>query len=493
MTPALSGIETEYGLVVEGRGVSEQIEDSRRLVELCPRPAFVGWDYRSESPRADLRGFSVERLSEDPEDAVFDAGRARSPMSAERADCILTNGARFYNDHGHPEYSTPECRLLAELVRHDVAGQFLVLQAAQALARERNTEVKIYKNNSDFHGASFGTHESYLVPRAWGFDRLYAAVTPMLIARTVLCGAGKVGSEAHGPVRYQLSARADFFSERASVDTLYRRPVFNTRDEPHADKSVWARLHVIAGDANMNPGATRRKIGLVRLALRLLEADAVPVWQIPDPARSMMLVSRDLDGEGRIELEARNWTTPRQVLESYLDSAEEILTDSPEDGELREVVRESRELLEARHGNPDHFRRHVDWAAKRWLLEQYREDGNLSWDDPALRSVDLSYHDVDPETGLYFALVDAGEAESLPAIGNALEQVSEPTRARARGLAVARFAEQLKTASWGSLVFQRPDEDDLWEVLLPPDRRYDDALFGVDSLEEFLRALSQPS
>lgn len=493
MTPALSGIETEYGLVVEGRGVSEQIEDSRRLVELCPRKAFVGWDYRSESPRADLRGFAVEQLSEDPQDAVFDAGRARSPMSTERADRILTNGARFYNDHGHPEYSTPECHSLDNLVRHDVAGQFLVLHAAKALAKDRNATVKIYKNNSDFHGASYGTHESYLVPRAWEFERLYAAITPMLIARVVLCGAGKVGSEAHGPVRYQLSARADFFSERASVDTLYRRPVFNTRDEPHADPAQWARLHVIAGDANMNPGATRRKIGLVRLALRLLEADAVPLWRIPDPARSMMLVSRDLDGEGRVELEARNWTTPRQVLESYLDAADEILTDAPEDSELRQVVSESRALLQARQGDPDHFRRHVDWAAKRWLLDQYREDGSLQWDDPALQSVDLSYHDVDPETGLYFALADAGETEPLPETADALDQVSEPTRARARGLAVARFAEHLKTASWGSLVFTRPGEDDYWEVLLPPDRRYDDTLFGVDSLEEFLRALTQPS
>src|SRR5205085_2771443 len=162
------------------------VDDSMALVRGYPGECFVGWDYRYESPRADLRGFKLERLAYDPEDAKFDRGRTYGKDQEVRADRILPNGARFYNDHGHPEYSTPECLSLNELALHDCAGQTVVLRAAQAMADETGHHVRVYKNNTDFHGASYGTHENYLVPRALGYERIYKALLPMLIVRQVL-------------------------------------------------------------------------------------------------------------------------------------------------------------------------------------------------------------------------------------------------------------------------------------------------------------------
>lgn len=261
MISFVTGLETEYGCSVEGRGANTQIDDAQALVRSLPGERRVTWDYRVESPRQDLRGFRADRLEVDPVDAAFDEGKHYGPSEEVRADQILDNGARFYNDHGHPEYATPECRSLDDLVAHDRAGEAIVLQAARAYAESTGRQTTIYKNNTDYHGASYGFHESYLVPRDWGFERLYAALTPLLVARVIVCGAGKAVAESGRPCDYQISQRADFFSERASVDTLYRRPIFNTRDEPHSNPADWVRLHVIAGDANMMPSCTWRKVG----------------------------------------------------------------------------------------------------------------------------------------------------------------------------------------------------------------------------------------
>src|SRR5208282_2425209 len=167
----LAGIETEYGFTVEGRGADDQIDDAIAFLRGYPGPSFIGWDYCYESPRADLRGFRLDHLAVDPEDAKRDAGRTYGAPHEVRSDRVLPNGARFYNDHGHPEYATPECWSLDELIRHDTAGEFVLLRAARSLADATGREVRVYKNNTDFHGSSYGTHESYLVPRAIGFDR----------------------------------------------------------------------------------------------------------------------------------------------------------------------------------------------------------------------------------------------------------------------------------------------------------------------------------
>lgn len=489
MRPILAGIETEYGLHIEGRGAEDQIEDSMALVRHAPDGCFVGWDYRTETPRKDLRGFQLSHLTADPTDAAFDRGKNYGSDRDVRSDRVLPNGARFYNDHGHPEYSTPECRSLRELALHDAAGAQFVLSVAQRYAEAEDREVRVYKNNTDYHGASYGTHESYLVPRG-PVDSLIAAVTPMLVARTILCGAGKVGAETGRSATYQLSQRADFFMEPVNAETLYRRPIFNTRDEPHAEPARWIRLHVISGDANMISAATVRKIGLVKLALHLREAGTAPTWRFKDPVAAIQSISRDESGAYEIELEGRSWTNAQEVIESYLAAAEQTLDLDPE---FVDMMAECRELLEdvaKRQTDAPSFRRRVDWAAKRYVLEQALDDAPMGWQDPVLRSYDLEYHNVDPQSGLHAALVEMEEAAPEPEMAELEHRwraLLEPTRAAARAVAVQNFRAHLLAASWGRLTFQRGES--VHTVDLEPDRDYPLDLQKISDVESFIRAL----
>ena len=487
MRPILAGLDTEYGFSVEGRGAEDQIDDAKALVRSFPGERLFAWDYSAESPRSDLRGFKVDALASDPEDAKFDAGR---PGGEVRSDLVLANGARLYNDHGHPEYATPETWSLAELALHDKAGDRAVVQAAAAFQESVGRDVRVYKNNTDFHGASYGSHESYLVPRAVTFEKLVNGLMPLLVTRQVLCGAGKVGSEKGRRCDYQMSQRADFFAEPFSVETLYRRPVFNTRDEPHADPARWIRLHVICGESNMVSSAVRRKAGLVKLALHLIEAGECPVWAVSDPVRSFQAVSRDPDGEGRVELDGRSWTTPRNVLESYLEAAHGLLANEQPDEELQQTVAECLVLLEARFGDPDRFARSVDWAAKRSMLQAFGEEEGIGWRDPAMQSLDLEYHRIDGGEGLFPALLAARAVDPDPDEADVAlrqENVFEPTRAFARSVAVRKFKSRIKTLSWGSLVFETDAGPK--RVQLPPDREYPATLERCKTVEDFIMEL----
>ena len=487
MRSILAGIETEYGLLVEGRGAEEQVDDAMALVRGYPGECFVGWNYRYESPRADLRGFRLERLAQDPEDAKFDAGRSFAEAHEVRSDRVLPNGARFYNDHGHPEYSTPECHSIFELANHDCAGQIAVQRAVRAFADREGLSVTAYKNNTDFHGASYGTHEGYLAPRALGFDRLYEALMPMMVARQILVGAGKVGSENSRNVAYQISQRADFLSETANAETLYRRPIFNTRDEPHADPQQWIRLHVICGDANMIPSATARKVGLMKLALALCEAGQAPVWRLANPVRAFQDISRDETLQFRVELDRRSWTTAGEILESYFAAAEHALE---LDAELRWVIDTSRALLADLGTCYERFCRQVDWAAKKSILEQFIADEGTDWSDPHLRAFDLEYHNIDPTQGLHSALAEMGDVEADPPQAQllaCLEGVNEPTRAYARGLAISRFKPHLLGVCWRTLTFNVDGR--AIEADLPPNAEYPPQLADAPDVGTFINML----
>ncbi len=479
------GLETEYGLYIEGRGAADQIEDARAFVAGSGIGRSGLWDYRHESPRADLRGFDVKNLTVDPEDAEYDGGKSYGSPEEVRADRILANGARFYNDHGHPEYATPECLTLDELAAADQKGEEVLLQAAQRYGEASGRPTKVYKNNTDFHGASYGTHESYLVPRELGFERLFRAVTPMLIARQILCGAGKVGCEHGQACDYQISQRADFFSEKASVDTLFRRPIFNTRDEPHADHSRWIRLHVIAGDANMMPACTRRKVGLIRLALMLEEIGEAPCWNFADPVRAFETISKDQTYRFEIPLGGGSWTTAYEVIESYLAAFEakggrSFSEPRVDNHELVNHVKECRELLNTLSTNPSKAAPHIDWLAKRAMLEQIMNSENLNWRSQELRSYDLEYHNIDHDEGLYFALVEMGEiADGIRPIAN-----PQASRARVRGLAIGY--PELVRANWRTLTFDLDGQIKTVELLAENDYAHVQATPDVVS---FIRSL----
>ncbi|MFY9235198.1 MAG: proteasome accessory factor PafA2 family protein [Fimbriimonadaceae bacterium] len=484
MDRILAGIETEYGLYVEGRGAEDQIEDAMALVRSYPGECLASWDYRYESPRADLRGFKLDRLEIDPKDAQFDRGKAHPSDHEVRSDRILPNGARLYNDHGHPEYATPECWSTAELALQDRAGELAVLQSAEAMAAESGRAIRIYKNNTDFHGASYGTHESYLVPRALGFDALVQAVLPMLVVRQVLCGAGKVGAETGPHCSYQLSQRADFLVEQVNAETLYRRPIFNTRDEPHARHGEWIRLHVICGDANMLSSATARKVGLVKLALSLATAGEAPVWKLKDPVAAFKSISRDESYEFRVELEGRSWTNASEILESYFAASDVVFGPNL----LAEgLVRECRQLLADLRDCPERFASSVDWAAKRAMLEAYMASEGSDWRDPALRSFDLEYHNISPDEGLFYALPQSKETASQAELMVRLAEPTETTRALPRSLAVARFKDLLVTACWRSLTFEI--EGKRVEVELFPDKDYPAHLREVSDVVQFIEML----
>jgi proteasome accessory factor A len=488
MRPVLAGLDTEYGFSVEGRGAEDQVEDAKALVRSHPDGRPVVWDDRFESPRNDLRGFRLERLSFDPEDARFDEGRTYGPASEVRSDRLLPNGARLYNDHGHPEYATPETWSLDELALHDRAGDMTVVEAARAFADSIGREVRVYKNNTDYHSASYGTHESYLVPRSVPVENLVAALTPLFVARQVLCGAGKVGAEQGPKCDFQMSQRADFFSEAVNAETLYRRPVFNTRDEPHADPAKWLRLHVICGESNLVSTAVRTKAALVKAALHLLEVGEQPVWQFVDPVKAIKAVSRDVDAEGRIELTGRSWTTPRQVLESYIEA---FLRSTEGDGsplvtEIRDVITNALGLLEARFTDPERFARSVDWAAKRHLLSQYVESEGVRWSDPSLQALDLEYHRLDGEGGLFHALRDEGLVDADPE-GARLNELHEDTRARARSVALRKFGDRIAAVSWGSITFHTSTGERTVE--LPPDAAYPATIEACETVEALIMEL----
>ncbi len=466
----LIGIETEYGLLVEGRGPQDQIQDSADFVRSYPGSCFIGWDYRFESPRADLRGFKLDHLAQDPVDAQFDRPGAPVQTSAEiRSDRVLSNGARFYNDHGHPEYATPECHSLAQLVALDHVGETVLRETAAAFGRP----TKVYKNNTDFHGASYGCHESYLAPRELGFDRLFPAILPMLICRQILTGAGKVGSESGGWVDFQISQRADFFAEAANAETLYRRPIFNTRDEAHGDPSRFLRLHVISGDANMNPWSTWLKVGLIRLAVALTAVGEAPIWRIARPVETFRRISRDRERAYAVELEGGSHTNAYFVLDSYLAAAEKILDLDQEDRQLIQVSREL--LVQLEQGLPGPERK-IDWVAKQQLIESALE--GEGWRTGYAQSLDLAYCDLDHEEGLFPALEESGAVDPFP-----FESPRAEGRARARAIAVSRFGAELQTVSWGSLVFAGAD------LAIPPNLPDDPDLINLETKEEFIQRL----
>ena len=460
------GLDTEYGLWVEGRGPEALLEESRQVVRAYPGHYAGPWDYDSEDPRRDMRGFRVEHLNYDPRDAQYDKpGRARLSNEEERSDRALPNGARFYNDHGHPEYATPECCRLRDLVAHDKAGERLVWEAAQARSAASGARVEIFKNNTDFHGASYGAHEGYLCARDLPFERLFHGLLPLLITRQIYAGAGKVGRETDGPLDeecvYQLSQRADFFNVEASVDTLYQRPIFNTRDEAHADPRRYRRLHVICGDANMSEFATALKMGVVLLTLELLESGWEPLIRLRRPVEAIKRLSRDPSRQWLVELEDGGAMRATDIQRVYLQEATRQLLGRDDDTDW--TLAEWERVLDDLDSDPTRLEDRVDWAAKRRLLETYMEaadeadDRDVGWAEATLQSLDLAYHNLDPEAGLYRALEEAGAVVQLTEEADIRQAMDNPppnTRASVRGALVRRFGEQIERISWGRVRLQ---------------------------------------
>ena len=255
------GIETEYGIAFRGSPDGNPVVASSMLVNAYVEHRKVGWDFEDESPGRDARGFARDDASP-PE------------VETHLVNTVLTNVARYYVDHAHPEFSTPECTDALQVVRYDKAGERVMARSMQAANRilPPGQEIVVYKNNSDGKGNSYGTHENYLVDRSVPFSILVRHMIPWFVTRQIFTGAGKVGSE-HGAAEavYQVSQRADFFEEEVGLETTLKRPIVNTRDEPHCDPQKYRRLHVIVGDANLCEVATFLKVGTTAVVLAMVE------------------------------------------------------------------------------------------------------------------------------------------------------------------------------------------------------------------------------
>src|SRR5467141_1199064 len=330
------GLETEYGITLSGAEtvdvVAESIELVRRYTE---HGALMKWDYELEDPHRDARGFRAAELLQDTDESAYYEIDKNRPLSFEeiKSDLVLSNGARFYNDHAHPEYSTPECTTLRQLVAHEKAGERIMAECARRrnLKLADGTTVRLFKNNTDFFGHSYGCHDNYLMQRDVPWDRIVSSILPFLITRQIFAGAGKMGVEAESaasqPGVYQISQRADFFSVLVSIDTMNRRPLVNTRDEPHADVNRYRRFHVILGDSNMSEWATALKIGTTSLVLDLIERGEAPQLEIAQPINANKSISRDQNYDWIIELKDGRKISAIEVQRIYLRAAAK--TDPP--------------------------------------------------------------------------------------------------------------------------------------------------------------------
>jgi Pup amidohydrolase len=493
------GLETEIGITREDPTGIDVVAESIALVRSATIPGVrAKWDYQDEDPHQDARGFRVDQLRQDTDEANYFAQDISRPLSfAEiKSDLVLRNGARFYNDHAHPEYCTPECSTLRELMEQDAAGDALLMACASSINADTTNPVRLYKNNTDFLGHSYGCHENYLLARSLPWNDLAEGIQAFLVTRQIFCGAGKYGWEDEDRFLhpgFQISQRSDFFSELQSVDTMQRRPLVNTRDEPHANPARYRRFHVIIGDANLSPFATYLKVGTTARVLAALQ-NGVPSHRIPrlaDPLGALQSISRDTEWKWRVRTAGGRTVTAIDFQRQYLELVREFAPPAP--GEETDLVAAWDEILTDLEREPLSTSDRLDWSAKYHLIEAFRESEGLDTEDPWLRSLDLEYHALDRESGLFFGLLDQGTFR-LPFPGfNGIPADFRPpltTRAAMRGGCIERFGSRVISAQWDAVVLQGESSRitvDLRDLFSPRDVAAGlQALQGADRPEDLL-------
>ena len=454
--PIIIGSETEYGLTVQNDPEFDSIATALLLVNSynTEQSLKLLWDYEQEDPLVDARGFELDEEYEVPDQ--------QDNMAINK---VLPNGARFYVDHAHPEFSTPECSNVLDLLRFEKAGErilnFSRLGANQLLPAGRS--VIIYKNNSDQKGNSYGYHENYLMDRRTPFQAIVEQLTPFLVTRQIFCGAGKVGSENGTEyVPYQISQRGDFFETEIGLDTMVKRPIINTRDEPHADRDRYRRLHVIVGDANMSEYTTYLKVGTMMLVLQMVEDGfELDDIELRNPVRALQEVSHDPTCKVQLPLKNGKKITPVELQWHFQEAAQRYIETHPDCAETYPaIVREWGRVLQQLERDPMELHREIDWVMKLHLLTNYMERRGSDWDDPRIAMMDLQYHDIRPDKGLYYVLERSGVARRMVSeegIVQAIEDPPEDTRAYFRGQCLKKFKHQIFGVNWDSISFNLGD------------------------------------
>ena len=419
---------------------------------------LVGWDYIDEHPGNDARGYSLD-------DYLF------PEFETQLVNTVLTNGARYYVDHAHPEVSTPECKNALEAVLFDRAGEEIVRRSMQ-VANEglpSDSEIVLYKNNSDGKGNSYGCHENYLVSRQTPFTQIAQQITTHFVSRQIFCGAGKVGAEHRGltgknsnPNLFQISQRADFFEEEIGLETTLKRPIVNTRDEPHCDPAKYRRLHVIAGDANMSEVATYLKVGTTSIVLSMIEDDAFPAHLvIKDPVRAVRQVSHDTTLNAVIEMVDGRHLTAAQIQTEIIEAATNYATrfglDSVDEQIGNDVLQRWQNVVASLQTDPLTVANIVDWVAKKRIIEGFAQRHGLQATDPRLKAIDLQYHDMRIEKCL--ALRAGLDVLCLPQdVMWSMVHPPSSTRAYFRGTVLQRWPSDVVAANWDSVVFDIPNQ-----------------------------------
>ena len=444
------GTETEFGIATRDSESVDPVSNSLFLINhypSFPSPKIL-WDYENENPLLDIRGFEVEGERERP-----------GPDYNRLLNKVLANGGRLYVDGAHPEYSTPECTTARGVVLYEKAGERILAAAVRAVELVRGPgSLLVYKNNTDGKGNSYGYHENYLVARAIPFERIARALIPFLVTRQIYAGAGKVGAENQtAAVSYQLSQRADFFETLMDLNTMVKRPIINTRDEPHADPAKYRRLHVIAGDVNMTEVATFLKVGAMSIVLDMVEDNwPLPAVELEDPVLAIKAVSRDLAVKGDLKLAGGRTATAIAVQRAYLRAAQDFYASHELTLPVKEVLVRWEETLDKLERDPRELDRELDWVAKRALIESYLERKGCGWDDPRVAMMDLQYHDVRPDKGLFYALERANRVERIvldEEVRQAETVAPFDTRAYFRAACVKKWPQEVYAASWTSVLF----------------------------------------
>lgn len=463
-TPMVFGLEQEYGITLvrldQGCALAEAPHPMHlanavvRGYRDATANALVGFDLAAEAPLSDMWGYEMPR-EQAHESQLTDTGIMDGIVLANR---VLTNGSRWYVDHAHPELSGPEVTSVRDAVLYDRAGDAVALAGARAATTKlrgalEGCELRLYKNNTDGKGASYGSHENYLVPRAVEFADIVAGFTPFLVARGVLVGAGRLGQGQRGEVPgFQLTQRADFFEREVGLETTIRRPIINTRDEPHADPRQWRRLHVITGDANVSQVACLLKVGTAALVLAAIEYGLAPKLTLADPVAAMHVFSHDVRLRTTVPLSDGRAVTALDLLEAYGEAAGEAVERyGALGGEGPEVLELWAETLDLLRADPATAADRLDWAAKLAILQRLRERDHLAWDDARLAVIDLQYADIDPARGLGLALERKGRLQTVVTAAEIALAVTEPpatTRAYVRGRLVRDAGDYLWQAGW---------------------------------------------
>ena len=529
------GLETEFGILRPGDPYANPVVLSSQVVEAYSAGAdapSARWDYAGEDPLADLRGGRLRRSAVHPSQLTDDPalpapsgdaspvmrtadpppapwGSQARPSAVEEAlpqaaATVLVNGARLYVDHAHPEYSSPEVLTPHDALVWDRAGEVIARRAMAVLDDAVGQgEIVLYKNNVDGKGAAYGSHENYLVRRGLPFEELAAILTPFLVTRPVLVGAGRVGigqrSQRPG---FQVSQRADYVESEIGLQTTFNRPIINTRDEPHANAARWRRLHVINGDANRFDVPIYLKVATIDLLLWFLEqahstgtfkdalAELSRLAIIGDPVEEHWAVSHD--PTLTYELTTRAGTmSALAVQRAYLEIISPAVTRAgdPESQYALDLWRQGLVALEqwSRDGSGPaaHL---VEWVAKYELCEGLRRRSGTGWDDARLAALDIQWADLRPGRSVVDKLDAAGRIHRLVTeteVERAADAPPKGTRAAIRGSAINRYP-QVVGASWTCLVLDIPGHPELLRLRLP-----DDVAVGADETATILEEIGR--